>query len=247
MQSRSSEIRFVTQNGIVVPAIDTEQMREVDRIAMEETGPNLYQMMENAGRNLALLAMELLGERWRQAAILVLAGSGGNGGGGICAARHLANRNATVAVCLADPASLRDVPAFQRKILESTSAREIPFTEVRHLRPDLVLDTLIGYGLLSAPQGRVAELIEWTKSSSLPVLALDIPSGVEATSGQTPGVFLNAQWTLTLALPKTGLLPEHTGDLYLADIGIPEAVYRRIGVRYVSPFGPHSWVRLRSL
>lgn len=73
---------FITDSGIVVPAISTAQMREVDRIAIEETGPNLFQMMENAGRNLALSAMEMLGNRGRDASVVVLAGTGENGGGG---------------------------------------------------------------------------------------------------------------------------------------------------------------------
>jgi NAD(P)H-hydrate epimerase len=68
---------FFTESGIEVPAVTAEQAREVDRVAMEETGPNLYQMMENAGRNFALLAIELLGTDWERAKILVLAGSGG--------------------------------------------------------------------------------------------------------------------------------------------------------------------------
>ena len=76
-----TNIRF-TASGMEVPAVTAEQMREVDRAAMEETGPNLFQMMENAGRNLAALSMELLGNGWQQASYLVLAGSGGNGGGG---------------------------------------------------------------------------------------------------------------------------------------------------------------------
>jgi NAD(P)H-hydrate epimerase len=246
METASNTIRFVTEQGVDVPAVNSAQMREVDRIAMEDTGPNLYQMMENAGRNLALLAIELLGERWQQAKVLVLAGSGGNGGGGICAARHLANRNVRVAVCLGEPATLQGVPAFQRKILQSTSAKEIPLDQITAQQPDLVLDALIGYGLNAAPRGHVAELIAWTTLGRAPVLALDVPSGVEATSGQTLGVFVNPRWTLTLALPKTGLLPPLTGELYLGDIGIPDQVYRRIGLKYVDPFGQHSWVRLRN-
>lgn len=188
MEIATSTIRFVTEQGADVPAVDSAQMREVDRIAVEETGPNLYQMMENAGRNLALLAIQLLDERWQQAEVLVLAGSGGNGGGGICAARHLANRNVKVAVCLAEPATLRGVPEFQRKILQSTSAEEISLDQIKNQQPDLVLDALIGYGLKAAPKGRVAELIASTASWRAPVLALDVPSGVDATSGQTPGV-----------------------------------------------------------
>src|SRR5215813_10687352 len=93
---------FETDQGILVPAVTAEEMREVDRVAVEETGPNLYQMMENAGRNLATLALEILGGYSNRCRILVLAGTGGNGGGGICAARHLANRGVPVVLSLAE-------------------------------------------------------------------------------------------------------------------------------------------------
>src|SRR6516225_7447200 len=118
-----TNIRF-TASGMEVPAVTAEQMREVDRVAMQETGPNLFQMMENAGRNLAALSMELLGNGWQQASYLVLAGSGGNGGGGICAARHLANHGCRVSLCLADPEHLGEVPAFQYEVFRSTSGKE---------------------------------------------------------------------------------------------------------------------------
>ena len=107
-----------------------------------------------------------------------------------------------------------------------------------------VSDALIGYG--NAAPGQVAELIASTASCRTPALALDVPSGVDATSVQTPGVFVSPRWTLTLALPKTGLLPRLTGELYPGDVGIPDQVYRRIGIGYVSPFRPHSSVRLRN-
>ncbi len=84
---------WITDTGVKVPAVTEAQMREIDHIAVEETGPNLFQMMENAGRNLALAAIGMLGDAWQDARVLVMAGSGGNGGGGICAARHLANRD----------------------------------------------------------------------------------------------------------------------------------------------------------
>jgi NAD(P)H-hydrate epimerase len=70
---------FESDDGIPVPAVTAGQMREIDRIAMEETGPNLYQMMENAGRNLATVALETLGGGSGHSRILVLAGTGGNG------------------------------------------------------------------------------------------------------------------------------------------------------------------------
>jgi NAD(P)H-hydrate epimerase len=86
-------------------------MREIDRIAIEETGPNLFQMMENAGRNMALQAIDVLGPTWRERHVVVLADAGGNGGGGICAARHLANRRADVTLVLAAPLRADSVPA----------------------------------------------------------------------------------------------------------------------------------------
>lgn len=234
--------QFFTQTGISVPAVTAEQMREVDRIAVEETGPNLYQMMENAGRNLALLAIEFLGSSWTAARILVLAGSGGNGGGGMCAARHLANHGADVMLCLAAPERLKEVPAFQRKVFQSTRGREIDAAALPKQRLDLVVDALIGYGLQASPKGAVAELIRWANGAKAPILSLDVPSGVDATTGQAPGECIRPRWTMTLALPKTGLL--QAGELFLADLGIPEGVYRRMGLNYIAPFGGRSWVRL---
>jgi NAD(P)H-hydrate epimerase len=238
------KIRFFTESAIEIPALTAEQMREVDRVAMEETGPNLYQMMENAGRNFALLAIELLGKDWERAKVLVLAGPGGNGGGGICAARHLANRRLDVRLCLADLAGLREVAAFQRKVFQSTGGKEIDVRKIREEAPDLILDALIGYGLKAAPDCPVLDLIRWANGTGVPILALDVPSGVNATTGQAPGEFIKARWTMTLALPKTGLWRETTGDLFLADIGIPEGTYRRLRIPSTAPFGSRFWVPL---
>src|SRR5215470_8049141 len=216
--------RFLAENGVEVPAVTMAQMREVDRIAVEETGPNLSQMMENAGRNLAELAIELAGLRAR---MLVLAGRGGNGGGGICAARHLANHGVDVALCLSAPDALGEVPAFQRKVLRGTGARELE--EPPRDRPALILDAIFGYSLSGAPRGKGADFIRWANESRAPILALDVPSGLDATAGEAPGDVIRPRWTMTLALPKTGLRAERTGELILADIGIPREVYQRIG------------------
>lgn len=237
--------RFVTEDGVVVPAVTAERMREIDRIAMEETGPNLFQMMENAGRTLASQTIALLGAGWRGAQVVVLAGSGGNGGGGICGARHLANRNVSVGLVLSEPSSLGDVPTFQRKVFRSTRAREIDATEVAREQPDVIVDALIGYGLREAPRGCAADLIAWANASGAPILSLDLPSGMNATTGQCPGACMQPSATLTLALPKTGLAIGATGDLWLADLGIPRAAYERASVDYTDPFGARHRVRLR--
>lgn len=237
-------LRFFTDSGIEVPAVTAEQMRDVDHIAGEETGPNLFQMMENAGRNLALLAIAVLGDVWNKATIVVLTGSGGNGGGGICAARHLANHGINVRLCIAEPDCLEEVPAFQRKIFQSTNGEEIARDSLGGERADLIIDALIGYGLRSAPRNPVATLIHWANDTGTPILALDVPSGLDATTGQTPGECIRPHWTMTLALPKTGLLPQRTGQLFLADIGIPEQAYRRLGLSYVNPFAKSFWIPL---
>jgi NAD(P)H-hydrate epimerase len=185
---------FVTGSGIEVPAVSTEQMIEVDRIAIEKTGPNLYQMMENAGRNLAELALQIPGKKWDEMNVVVLAGNGGNGGGGICAARHLANRNVEVNLCLARADRLGEVPRFQREIFEWTSGREVEISMLEELYPDLIIDALIGYNLTSLPQGAMADIIEWANGNSAPILSLDVPSGIDATSGKAPGIHIQPQW-----------------------------------------------------
>lgn len=241
-------LRYFTDAGIEVPAVTTEQMIEVDRVAIEDTGPNLLQMMENAGRNLALQAIASLGETWRGANIVVLAGDGGNGGGGICGARHLANRGAQVRLCLVSPDRLGAAGMWQRHILQSTPAREVDMHALTSTNEpvDIILDALIGYSLQQAPRGNALRLIQWANGTGAAILALDIPSGVNATTGDTPGEYIKARWTLTLALPKIGLLPEHTGDLILADIGIPPGAYagETLKLPYTPPFGDRFLVPL---
>ncbi len=237
---------FVADNGVEIPAVTADQMREVDRIAIEETGPNLFQMMENAGRSLASLSAQLLGQGCRDARVVVLAGPGGNGGGGICAGRHLANHGIDVTLCLSDPERLAPVPAYQRKVFVSTRGREVRLKQLRDSRPDLILDALIGYGLRGAPRGAGADLIRWANQTGAPILAFDVPSGIDATTGEAPGEVIAPRWTMTLALPKTGLFRDRSGELYLADIGIPEAVYRRLELPYRTPFDHRYQVRIEA-
>jgi NAD(P)H-hydrate epimerase len=226
---------FVTETGIVVPAITADQMREVDRVAIEEVGPNLFQMMENAGRNLALAAIDLLGDRWDRVPIVVLAGTGGNGGGGICAARHLANRGADVTVVVTDESRLGNVPEAQLAVFRGTPGRVAGPGALPSIQPGVILDAVIGYSLAGVPRGAARDLIEWANEHDAPSVSLDVPSGLDATTGEVPGEAVRAAVTMTLALPKTGLAGGHVGDLWLADLGIPLEVHRRVGTE--PPFG----------
>jgi NAD(P)H-hydrate epimerase len=212
-------------------------MREVDRLAVEETGPNLFQMMENAGRSLAETAIEMLGARSQLSRILVLAGRGGNGGGGICCARHLANRGIRVALCMAEPLALSDTAKWQYRVFSATTGRTVSAAHVGGEGFDLIIDSIIGYSLAGAPTGTYAELIVWANVAGARVLALDIPSGLDATIGTADDPTIHADATMTLALPKTGLASGKAGDILLADIGIPVETYRRLNLSYLSPFG----------
>lgn len=228
-------IFFETASGVSIPAVNEDEMREVDRIAVEEYQLGILQMMENAGRNLASHAMEWLEDP--RASITILAGAGGNGGGGLCCARHLHNRGYAVQIVLTnDSASLRGAAKTQMTILESSGLQAIESAQVKHAltSTDLIIDAMIGYSLSGAPKGIVKSLIQLANKTSTQILSLDLPSGVHATSGDTPGVFINSQRTLTLALPKTGL-SKYAGSLYLADIGIPVEVYQPLGLD-VPPF-----------
>jgi NAD(P)H-hydrate epimerase len=229
---------------MIIPAVTAEQMRAVDRIAVEEFGLGILQMMENAGRNLAQNTIGMLGGE--PGPVTILAGGGGNGGGGLCCARHLHNRGYEVYLVLdRDAGAMHGAAGIQLQILQSAGLRVTDPNEAREVvcRARVVVDALIGYSLRGAPRGRAAELILASNQHGR-VLSLDVPSGLDATTGEAPGAVVSPERTLTLALPKTGLeaIP---GDLYLADIGIPPKVYARIGLSYRSPFRDASyWTRL---
>ncbi len=221
--------------------IGVADMVEVDRLMIEEYAITLLQMMENAGRGLATTGRRMLGGSTAERRVLVLVGKGNNGGGGEAAARHLANAGAHVSVALAaQPGERGEAPGRQLRTLRrmgidgsdrSTSPDELP---ALIMGTDLVLDALVGYSLRGAPREPVASFIRAANAASALRLALDIPSGLDGDSGIPQEPCFRAAATLTLAWPKAGLLTEaarlYVGDVYLADIGVPEPVYRAVGV-----------------
>lgn len=244
------------------PAVVTvAQMREIDRLMVETAGIGMVQMMENAGRALAGLARRLLGGDLRGRRLVVLVGSGGNGGGGLVAARRASGWGAEVDVITTVPLEmLRDVPARQLRALAETAVRV-------HAEPDrsadrregaaiagavaaadLVIDAIIGYGLRGAPTGYARELVDVANAAPAPVLALDVPSGLDADTGHPAWPTVRADATVTLALPKAGLLTPaargYVGELYVADIAVPPAVARRVGADPGDLFAAADVVRL---
>lgn len=236
-----------------LPYISTAQIIEVDRAMIEDYHIELIQMMENAGRNLAHLSRTrfLMGDpRGKQ--VIVLAGTGGNGGGALVGARRLHNYGAMVRVYVTQPIeAFTPIPKHQYDILERMGvsialAEQISAQE----KPHLIIDGVIGYSLKGAPYGSAATLIEWANQSGAPILALDAPSGLDTTTGTVFEPAIKATATMTLALPKAGLnmpyVKDHVGELYLADISVPPQLYagEKLGLSIGALFAENDIIRL---
>ncbi|MBI3943034.1 MAG: NAD(P)H-hydrate epimerase [Chloroflexi bacterium] len=226
------------QDTVTVPYLTAQQMAEVDRAMIEDYHIELIQMMENAGRCLATVARGyFLDNDPRGREVVVLAGTGGNGGGGMVCTRHLHNWGARVSLFITRPGiEIKGIPAHQLDILQRMKIVVTPADEQTTLpNADLIVDALVGYNLRGSPYGIVAHLIRAANAHGAPVLALDIPSGLEATTGKISDPTVRAKATLTLALPKEGLrapgAAAFVGDLYLADIGVPPELYASPGLK----------------
>jgi NAD(P)H-hydrate epimerase len=212
-------------------------MREVDRLMVEKYSIQVCQMMENAGRNLAELVRGELGGSVVGKKILIAARKGNNGGGGMAAARNLYNWGADIYLGIPE-GPLKSDPLRQLGILENLPVKikrgREALDQATKSKADLVVDSLIGYGISGDPYGWVGEMIKGVNNLSCPVISLDVPSGLDSTDGKIHNPCIRATATMTLALPKTGLLVNGvrgvTGTLFLADISVPDVLYREIGV-----------------
>ncbi len=220
-----------------VPYLTTEQMVEVDRLMIEDFKIDLIQMMENAGRNLAHLARVLFFDgdpKGKQ--VVVLAGTGGNGGGALVCARRLHNYGAQVNVIVTGTdETFAPIPAHQLDILHRMKVPVAQAAAVTTIdSPNLIIDGVIGYGLLGAPRGAASDLIQWANAQSSPILSLDVPSGIDTTTGTVYEPAIRATATMTLALPKEGLrapgVEAQVGELYLADISVPPGLYAQVAL-----------------
>jgi NAD(P)H-hydrate epimerase len=234
-----------------IPAITGDQMREVDRIMTDVYSIELLQMMESAGRHLASLARQrFLGNDPVGKHVVVLAGSGGNGGGGLVASRYLHNWGAQILIFTTKlPVDLVGVPGLQLCTLNQMNVVAYYAGELEGLpEADLIIDAIIGYSLGGVPRYPVATLIRQANENNAPILSLDIPSGIDATTGEAFVPHIKADATLTLALPKTGLLVEpgksSVGELYLADISVPPELYEKIGMQLGPIFAEQDVIRI---
>jgi len=212
-----------------------DQVREFDRHAIEDLGVPGIVLMENAGRQAADEAVRLLADCGGSRA-LVLAGRGNNGGDGFVIARHLVTRGFAVQVLLlAGPQEVRGDAATNLALLHPlgitvTTLPENP-GEVgqcisQHAKEcDLLVDALLGTGLTGDLREPLPSAIQAINAAARPVLAVDIPSGLDADSGRLLGAAVRATATVTFAAMKVGFQKPHAKDylgrLTLADIGVP--------------------------
>lgn len=231
-----------------------ERAREVDRLAVSEFGIPSIVLMENAAIHLGGVALERLGESGGESALIVC-GPGNNGGDGLAAARHLHNAGVRVAVVLSAAADryagdaathLRIVERMGPRIFEAEAVD--PAGAVKRAAaslggPGIVIDALLGTGLDRPVSESMAAMIGAINSlgdAGLDVLAVDVPSGLDADSGRPLGVAVRADATVSFVGLKAGFLSlgalEYVGDIRVAEIGAPRELVSRLGDPVPSDF-----------
>ncbi len=214
--------------------LSAEQMRDVDRRATEEyLIPSLI-LMENAGLRVLERIKSVIGEL-NNARIIILAGKGNNGGDGLVLGRHLINAGARVdTFVLGEPQNLSTDAYINYSILARMTDSLFPLRvdeDLERLRTilwsaDLIVDAIYGIGFRGSLNDFETGIAAMVNGSRALVLSVDIPSGVEADTGKVQGVAIKADYTVTLALPKLGLMvepgSEYRGELTVADISIPK-------------------------
>ncbi|MDD2574712.1 MAG: NAD(P)H-hydrate dehydratase [Firmicutes bacterium] len=214
--------------------VTPKQMRGIDKVAMEKYGIPGIVLMENAGIRVAEEVIKLAGGRGK--GVVMLAGKGNNGGDVMVAARHLLNNGLPVRVfLLGKPGDLKGDAGLNAGILTRMG---IPI-EVLLTGEDLipldqalrwghaVVDGIFGTGLKREVEGLFLDVIRAVNKSGCTIVSVDIPSGIDGETGRISGECIHASVTVTLGLPKSGLLQypgaEHVGRLVVADISIPRA------------------------
>lgn len=213
-----------------VNLLTAKQAKAIDEKARSEFGISTLVLMENAGRSVAEEALKSLKDKGR---IAIFCGKGNNGGDGLVAARHLLTHNINPEIFLA--ANFKEVQKEARinldillrlgqKIIQ-LSKQKLPLIKKNIAKYDLIIDALLGVGLKGSVQGIYKDLIRIINSSRAYVLAVDIPSGLDATSGRALGSCVKADETITFVAKKRGMIlgngPQFCGRIVVKDLGIP--------------------------
>ena len=220
------------------PIFSRDALRELDRRAVDEFHIPILVLMENAGRAVAEAALKHLHKSHRH--VLILAGPGNNGGDGLVAARHLHNAGVTVHILLLAPREhYRDAAATQLAIIDAMKLKPQTLSpDHAELRDwlvdsnpgDLIIDALFGTGLARPVEGLAADVIRAANSAKRPILAVDIPSGLDADTGQPLGIAIHATETVSFCGLKRGFATTHahTGKITIADIGAPRELLNQL-------------------
>jgi len=214
-----------------------EALRELDRRAVEEFHIPILTLMENAGRAVAEVGRHLLKKNARA---LVLAGPGNNGGDGLVAARHLHNAGVPVSILLlAERERYRDAAAAQLAIVDamhlpvdtvSAGHAELRDWIVESAPGDLLIDAIFGTGLTRPVEGVAAAVIHAANASRHPILAVDIPSGLDCDTGRPLGEAIRATETISFCGHKKGFAEAraYVGKVTIAHIGAPRELLEQL-------------------
>jgi hydroxyethylthiazole kinase-like uncharacterized protein yjeF len=215
--------------------LDRKSVRAVDKAATEDYAIPGIILMENASLALADEALDILDRsEAAEASILIITGSGNNGGDGWALARHLHNAGLDPVIApVGDPAPDTDA-GVNCAICRRIGIREIPIDRLDDFRDaDLIVDAIFGTGLDREVTGQAADIIKWINGTKRPVLSVDVPSGLDCDTGKPLGVAVKATCTVTFVGLKSGFLEidaqEHIGDVVVASIGAPIELTRRFG------------------
>ena len=225
--------------------LNTRQMRDADRRTIEEIGIPSIVLMENAGRQ-AVAAMEAAYDDLATSQVGVLCGRGNNGGDGFVVARTLIQRGVDVGVFLLGSVSeitgdarinLEVLGRIGLTVVEITTAQEweLHFTEISEC--DLVVDAILGTGFRGQLSGLLETVVADVNALGVPIVSIDLPTGVSADTHVVDGTAIDASMTVTLGAPKIPLVfppaDSHGGDLVIADIGIPYPVFEELDGEYL--------------
>ncbi|MBL7081405.1 MAG: NAD(P)H-hydrate epimerase [Candidatus Omnitrophica bacterium] len=213
-------------------------MQRIDKSAQEKFGIPAIILMENAGRAAAGVVIDMLDKK-KIKKVVCVCGKGNNGGDGFVCARHLLNNAVDVDIfLLADPAELKGEAKINYEILERMrqavkvlkGKRALPLFKDKLHKAGLLIDAIFGIGLRGEIKEPYKGIINLMNQSKKPIIALDVPSGLDATKGKTLGACVKATKTVTFALPKTGFIkddgPSYIGKLIVVDISIPKIILR---------------------
>ena len=209
-----------------------QQVREIDRRSIEDFHIPGIVLMENAARGVVVVAEEMLGAQNKR--ILALCGGGNNGGDALAAARHLHNlgHDPLIALC-ADPDKYKGDALINWQIVQAMRLPIFRATpdSIRDANASLLLDGIFGTGLTERPRGDFAQLVSALESLAIPVLAIDLPSGLDCDTGNPLGPCIRATRTVTFVALKLGFKNPasrpYTGEITIADIGCPKELLPR--------------------